>query len=184
GIDSRQDACAYYQAIGAAQGCSGTNLVNPITFDDWQRATQMGVYAPAGAPPEYVANFINKADLNLARNHHSISYGPNHTAAYVCNHLGPDIPQGQLDSPQTGTHGIAGRKDVNGIDDVVFNNLVEGSNLVACVAMDFSPMPGVNKVNGVEQPFVRFLIFGPSGQLLPSINLDGRREKFVPGTCV
>jgi hypothetical protein len=28
------------------------------------------------------------------------------------------------------------------------------------------------------------LIFGPSGQLLPSVNLDGRREKFVPGTCV
>jgi len=40
--------------------------------------------------------------------------------------------------------------------------------------------PGVNN----NQPFIRFLIFGPSGQLLPSINLDGRREKFVPGTCV
>jgi hypothetical protein len=28
------------------------------------------------------------------------------------------------------------------------------------------------------------LIFGPNGALLPSINLDGRREKFVPGTCI
>lgn len=34
------------------------------------------------------------------------------------------------------------------------------------------------------QPFTRFLIFGPGRQLLPSVNLDGRREKFVPGTCV
>jgi hypothetical protein len=38
-------------------------------------------------------------------------------------------------------------------------------------------------VNG-GKPFTRFLIFGPSGELLPSINLDGRREKFVPGVCV
>jgi len=46
--------------------------------------------------------------------------------------------------------------------------------------MDYMVSPGVNN----DQPFVRFLIFGPSGELLPSVNLDGRREKFVPGTCV
>lgn len=46
--------------------------------------------------------------------------------------------------------------------------------------MDYMISQGVNN----NQPFVRFLIFGPNGQLLPSINLDGRREKFVPGTCV
>ena len=57
---------------------------------------------------------------------------------------------------------------------------MNGKNLVACVAMDYTSAPGVN--NG--QPFVRFLIFGPSGELLSSVNLDGRREKFVPGTCV
>lgn len=169
GIDSRQDACAYYQAIGAARGCDEDgNLVSPISFDDWMRATKMGKYATAGGPTEYVANYINKADLNLARSHHSISYGPNQTAAYVCNHLGPKIPVGQLDPPQSA------------IDAVVATNLVGGANLVACVAMDFSISPGVNG----GQPFVRFLIFGPSGQLLPSVNLDGRREKFVPGTCV
>src|SRR5947199_8846301 len=46
--------------------------------------------------------------------------------------------------------------------------------------MDYMISQGVNN----NQPFVRFLIFGPGGQLLPSVNLDGRREKFVPGTCV
>jgi hypothetical protein len=45
--------------------------------------------------------------------------------------------------------------------------------------MDYSVTPGVNN----NQPFTRFLIFGPSGDLLPSVNLDGRGEKFVPGTC-
>jgi hypothetical protein len=46
--------------------------------------------------------------------------------------------------------------------------------------MDYTVSPGVNN----NQPFIRFYIFGPNGQLLPSVNLDGRREKFVPGTCV
>ncbi len=164
GIDSRQDACAYYQAIGAAKGCdSSGNLVGPISFNDWMRATKMGKYAPPGAPTEFTANYINKADLNLARDHHSISYGPNQTAAYVCNHLGPSVlepAQAEIDS--------------------VVDNLVANKNLVACVAMDYTATPGVNG----GKPFVRFLIFGPSGQLLPSVNLDGRREKFVPGTCV
>jgi hypothetical protein len=62
----------------------------------------------------------------------------------------------------------------------VQNEAVHNKNLVAWVAMDYTVSPGVNN----DQPFVRFLIFGPNGQLLPSINLDGRREKFVPGTCV
>lgn len=163
GIDSRQDACAYYRAIGAAQGCEDNGqLINPINFDDWMRSVRIGKYALTGAV-EYSASYINKADLNLARNHHSISYGSNQTAAYVCNHLGPKV----LDPDQAEI-------------DSVIDNLSQGKNLVACVAMDYSASAGVN--NGA--PFVRFLIFGPNGQLLPSVNLDGRREKFVPGTCV
>jgi hypothetical protein len=46
--------------------------------------------------------------------------------------------------------------------------------------MDYMAHTGVNG----GRPFTRFYIFGPSGQLLPSVNLDTRREKFVPGTCV
>lgn len=163
GIDSLQDACAYYKAIGAARGCdSQGKLIDPITFDDWMRTVKIGKYAVSNVP-EYSARYINKADLNLARNHHSISYGPNHSAAYVCNHLGPKV----LDPDQ---------KEI----DSVIDTMVQGKNLVACVAMDYSPTPGVNG----GAPFVRFLTFGPNGQLLPSVNLDGRREKYVPGTCV
>jgi hypothetical protein len=46
--------------------------------------------------------------------------------------------------------------------------------------MDYTVSPGVNN----DQPFMRFLVFSPNGSLLLSVNLDGRGEKFVPGTCV
>lgn len=163
GIDTLDDACAYYRSIGAARGCDAHGqLIDAISFDDWQRKVKLGKYALPGVT-EYSARYINKADLNLARNHHSISYGPGQTAGYVCNHLGPKV----LDPTQAEI-------------DAVIDNLVQGKNLVACVAMDYSASPGVNG----GAPFVRFLTFGPNGQLLLSVNLDGRREKYVPGTCV
>ncbi len=161
GLDTRKGACQYYKAIGAVKNCDAQgNLVGAISFDDWQRTTRMGKYAAAGTT-EYVANYINQVDLNLTRNHHSISYGPGDTAAYVCNYLGPkDASPGEINT--------------------AIDNSVKGKNLVACVAMDHRASPGVNN----NQAFTRFLVFGPSGNLLPSINLDGRSEKFVPGTCV
>ena len=51
---------------------------------------------------------------------------------------------------------------------------------VACVAMEWSTSPGVN--GGV--PFTKFLTFAPDGSLLPSVNLDGRGEKYMPGACI
>ena len=54
-----------------------------------------------------------------------------------------------------------------------------GKNLIACVAMDYQSTP----ISDFAQ-FTRFLVFGPSGELLPSVNLDGRGEKFLPGACV
>ena len=48
------------------------------------------------------------------------------------------------------------------------------------MAMDYSAIPNVNSGN----PFVKFYIFGPTENLLLSLSLDGRREKFMPGTCV
>src|SRR5437588_35913 len=164
GLDTRMGACQYYKAIGAVSGCDAAgNLIAPITFQDWKRAVKFGPYAQRGVPT-FFASYINKVDLNLARVHQSISYGPNQTAAVVCNHLGPpdffNSPQAEIDT--------------------AVDNANHNKNLVACVAMDYTVSQGVNN----NQPFVRFLIFGPSGQLLPSVNLDGRREKFVPGTCV
>jgi hypothetical protein len=169
GLDSRLGACQYYKAVGAVKSCdSAGNLVGAITFRDWRHAVKIGKFATGGVPT-LTAAFINKVDLNLARVHESISYGPNKTAGVVCNHLGP--PGGtphELINPS--------QADI----DAAVANAIANKNLVACVAMDYAVGPGVNG----NQPFIRFLIFGPSGELLPSINLDGRREKFVPGTCV
>jgi hypothetical protein len=150
--------------VGAVKTCDASgNPTGAISFDDWKRTVKIDAYA-TGAAPEYSATYINKADLNLTRRHFSISYGSSQTAAYVCNHLGPPF---SLVTAQT---------DI----DTAVGNAANLKNLVACVAMDYSVTPNVNG----NQPFTRFLIFGPSGQLLLSVNLDGRREKFVPGTCV
>ena len=161
GIDSRLSACQYYYAVGGAKSCDAQgNLSGTISFDDWKRKTKMEPYATGGRK-DIVATYINRVDLNLTRKHHSISYGANQLAAYVCNHLGP------ADETQAAA-------------DTAIDNAVNSKNLVACVAMDYGITNGVNG----NQPFTRFFIFGPSGELLPSINLDGRREKFVPGVCV
>ncbi len=171
GIDSRISACKYYLAIGAVKTCDAQgNFSGAISFDDWKRKMRMEPFrrtsddndrSAARLPKEIVATYINRVDLNLTRNHHSVSYGPNQVSAYVCNYLGP------TDETQAAA-------------DVAIDNAVNGKNLVACVIMDYSVTLGVNG----NQPFTRFLIFGPSGELLPSINLDGRREKFMPGVCV
>ena len=169
GLDSRLSACKYYLAVGAVKACDAAgNFTGAITFQDWRHAVKIGEFA-INHVPTYTATYINKVDLNLARVQESITYGPNKTAGVVCNHLGP--PGGtpdQLVNPS--------QADI----DSAVDNAVNNKNLVACVAMDYTVTPGVNG----DAAFIRFLIFGPSGQLLPSINLDGRREKFVPGTCV
>src|SRR5207302_3908710 len=91
GLDTRLGACQYYKAVGAVQGCDATgNLIGAISFDDWKRTVKIGPFATGGVPT-FGASYINKVDLNLARVHQSISYGPNQTAAVVSNHLGPGI---------------------------------------------------------------------------------------------
>jgi hypothetical protein len=161
GLDSRVSGCAYYKAIGATTDCApdGT-LIGATTFDQWKRAVGLSPYNNPGAT-EVQAAYVNKVDLNLTRKHHSISYGPKQTGAYVCNHLGP-------------------KNESQAEVDRVVDDALTGKNLVACVAMDSLVHPGANG----DAPFVRFMIFGPDGSLLPSVNLDNRGEKFVPGACV
>jgi hypothetical protein len=64
--------------------------------------------------------------------------------------------------------------------DPNFANALTPKNLVACVAMEYSVTPGIN--GGAA--FTKFLVYAPSGHLLQSVNLDGRGEKFIPGSCV
>lgn len=189
GLDTRIGACQYYLAVGAVKTCDAEgNFTGAITFEDWKSQVQIDQYAPAspnpGGSPVYTATYINQEDLNIARNHHSVANGNpanlnilgqvpyTYVGTYVCNHSGPPA----LNPPQSGTNSV----------DSVIQNTVNGLNLIACVAMDYSTFPVSNGIGGTfgYGPYIRFLIFGPNGQLLPSINLDTRREKFVPGTCV
>jgi hypothetical protein len=159
GLDSRMGACQYYRAIGAVEGCDANGApVGGINFDAWKK--QSGL-APYNTSAESHAIYVNEADLNLTRNHHGLQTA-NGVAMYVCNYVGPgdDSVQAQVDAAVAG----AGANQ----------------NLVACVAMDYASQPGVNG----GKPYTRFLTFGPSGNLLLSVNLDGRGEKFMPGTCV
>lgn len=197
GLDTRIGACQYYLAVGAVKTCDAEgNFTGAITFEDWKSQVQIDEYAPAtpnlpalGGSPVYTATYINEEDLNIARNHHSAANGlPANLdvlsqapytilGTYVCNHSGPTGPNA-LNPPQSGANSV----------DSVIQDTVNGKNLIACVAMDYSTFPVSNPlfpaVMDTYGPYIRFLIFGPNGQLLPSINLDTRREKFVPGTCV
>jgi mono/diheme cytochrome c family protein len=100
-------------------------------------------------------------DLNLVRRMVATQSGPQRIAFYVCNTPGPET---------------ASQREV---DEVIHTGLSDQKQ-VACVAMEWSTSPGVNG----GKPFTKFLTFGPDGHLLPSINLDGRGEKYLPGACV
>ncbi|HEY9064534.1 MAG TPA: hypothetical protein VIO33_06090 [Burkholderiaceae bacterium] len=160
GHDTRLSACRYYQAIGAAGGCDTQgNLQDPISLDDWKRAHKLKPYTNGNT--EVAAVYINRMDLNLVRRMYATQAAADDIAFYVCNHPGPDgATQEEVDS----------RIDT-GLSD---------QKQVACVAMEWSTSPGVNG----GRPFTKFLTFGPDGALLPSINLDGRGEKYMPGACV
>jgi hypothetical protein len=160
GKDTRLSSCMYYRALGAAKDCdSQGNMTGAISFDDWKLAQGFKPQNPNAT--EVSANYVNKMDLNLVRQMVATQSAANDIAFYVCNHPGPV--------------GVT-QDEVNDVIDVGLNN----QKLVACVAMEWSTTPGVNG----GAPFTKFLTFAPDGSLLPSINLDGRGEKYMPGACI
>jgi mono/diheme cytochrome c family protein len=160
GKDTRLSACMYYRSLGAAGDCDAQgNMVAPISFDDWKRQQKFKPFA--GSNTEVSANYINKHDLNLVRRMVATSTAPDSMAFYVCNHPGPN------------------GNTQNEVDQVIETGMNDEKR-VACVAMEWTASPGVN--GGV--PFTKFLTFAPDGSLLPSINLDGRGEKYMPGACI
>lgn len=76
------------------------------------------------------------------------------TAFYVCNH--------------------------SSTNDPALSNAINNNKLITCGAMEYSVTPGQNN----NLPFTKFYSFDPSGALMQSVNLDGRGEKFLPGSCV
>ena len=165
GNDTKLSACLYYKSIGAVGDCDTQgNLQDPITLDDWKRAHRFKPYDTGNV--EVSAVYINRMDLNLVRRMLATKTANDNIAFVVCNHPGPE------GSTQ------------NEVDEVIRIGLSDEKR-VACVAMEWSTSPGANlDVNGVAQPFTKFLTFGPDGALIPSINLDGRGEKYMPGACV
>ncbi len=163
-LDDRISSCQYYRDIGAVGGCAegGVPTGAQLTFAQWK--SDWGFGTPG--TNEVSATYANLADLNLQRDMHILSRpGPRagggtgtDVASYVCNY------------PNT---------------EPTLSNVRLGNKLVACVVFEFST--GTNPANGQPwnqgAPFTKYLTFGPTGNLLFSVNLDGRGEKFMPGVC-
>jgi len=159
GTDTALSACMYYRAIGAVSGCDTQGgMENPITFDDWKKRHLFGT----GKNPEPAATYVNERDLNLVRRMFATKVSDTQVAFYVCNNPGPE-----------------GRTQAE-VNEVI-NFGLASERRVACVAMEWSSAPGVD---GGNTPFTKFLTFGPDGSLIPSVNLDGRGEKYMPGACI
>ncbi|RZI86813.1 MAG: hypothetical protein EOP38_00520 [Rubrivivax sp.] len=160
GRDTRLSACKYYESFGAVKECDAQgNMVSPITLEDWKRQHKFSPYN--GSNTEARATYINQRDLNLVRRMVGTQSASNDVAFYVCNHPGP-IGKTQAEADRVIETGLSNEK------------------MVACVAMEYSVTAG----RSGNQPFTKFLTFGPDGSLIPSVNLDGRGEKYMPGACV
>lgn len=183
GIDTRMSACRYYQALGAVEECTASGYPNPqkaqLTLDEWKRRFNLSPFQNGNpqnprdpSTQEVQIIYINRADLNFARDMQAVRLSDGSIAYNVCNYAGPQNTTGQGEPVDIGTE-----QQPN--IDLAIDNARRGIGMVACVAMDYSITPGINN----NQPFTKFYTFGPSGKLLLSVSLDGRREKFMPGSC-
>ena len=175
GLDTRKGACQYYKAIGAVKGCDADGFPTDqpeqqLTLSQWRKKFNLS----AGDPGEITAKFINSMDLNFGRDYQGIKLPNGDFAINVCNYPGPQDVHSSVGAPTK--IGIATEDDIN----LAIDNMKRGIGRVACVAMDYSAVSP--DVNG-GKPFVKFYAFGPSEKLLLSLSLDGRREKFLPGSC-
>ena len=176
GLDTRKGACAYYHKIGAVEGCDneGFPFGKQLTLDEWKQRVNLSPFHDGNsAEPEFKAIYINKFDLNFARDMQGIKRANGDLAYNVCNYPGPQDVNDPLGSPKK--IGEETEADIN----LSIENARRGIGKIACVAMEYS---STNRVNNGER-FVKFYTFGPTGKLLLSISLDGRREKFMPGSC-
>ena len=182
GIDTRKSACAYYRAIGAVEGCdvNGFPTGAQLTLDQWRSKFNLSPFStgnpanpPAPGEQEIRIQYINRSDLNLARDMQAVKLTNGDIAYNTCNYPGPQDVNDPLGTPKK--IGAETQADI----DLAIDNARRGIGMIACVAMDYSAIPGING----GQPFTKFHTFGPTGKLLLSLSLDGRREKFMPGTC-
>lgn len=184
GIDTRKSACAYYRAIGAVQGCDANGFPTgaQLTLAQWRSKFNLSPFPNGNSDPEHQPaadgqeiriQYINRSDLNLGRDMQAIKLKNGDIAYNTCNSPGPQDVRDRLGTPKK--IGDETQADI----DLALNNARRGIGVVVCVAMDYSAIDGING----GQPFTKFYTFGPTGELLLSVSLDGTREKFMPGTC-
>jgi mono/diheme cytochrome c family protein len=176
GLDTRKSACAYYRAIGAVQGCDADGFPTgaQLTLDQWRRTFNLSPFTngtpenpPAPDGEEVRIQYINKNDLNFGRDMQAVKLTNGEIAYNTCNYPGPQDVNDPLGTPKK----IGSETPAD--FDLAIDNARRGIGMVVCVAMDYSPKSGITK----------FYTFGPTGNLLLSVSLDGRREKFMPGSC-
>lgn len=184
GLDTRKSACAYYRAIGAVQGCDADGFPTgaQLTLAQWRSKFNLSPFPNGNPDPEHQPaadgqevrlQYINRSDLNLGRDMQAIKLKNGDIAYNTCNSPGPQDVRDPL-----GTLKKIGDETQADID-LALDNARRGIGTVVCVAMDYSVIDGINN----NQPFTKFYTFGPTGELLLSVSLDGTREKFMPGTC-
>lgn len=182
GIDTRKSACAYYRAIGAVQGCDANGFPTgaQLTLAQWRSKFNLSPFPngnpsnpPASDDQEVRIQYINRSDLNLGRDMQAIKLRNGDIAYNTCNYPGPQDVNDPLGAPKQ-----IGKEEQADID-LAIDNARRGIGMVVCVAMDYSAIDGING----NQPFTKFYTFGPTGDLLLSVSLDGTREKFMPGIC-
>lgn len=151
GSDTRRSACRYYLTLKAVAGCTANGTpIEPSLTFD-QWLLRNNIGGPAGP--------AQSAELQASfRNVADLNLVRNHHAR-------------KTDASRIAYYVCNHAKASGAVPD---------TNLVACVAMEYSVVPGAN----AGLPFVQLYTFGPTGKLYLSVNLDGRSEKFIPGTCV
>jgi len=177
GIDTRKSACKYYSAIGAVEGCTADGFPTgaQLTLAQWRNKFKLSTFSNGDSTipsdpddgQELRLQYVNRSDLNLTRDMQAIKHSNGDIAYNVCNYPGPlDVndPDGRPKEI-----GAETQPDIN----FAIDNARQGIGMIVCVAMDYQ----------VKDGFTRFYTFGPTGKLLLSVSLDGRREKFLPGSC-
>ncbi len=182
GIDTRKSACAYYKAIGAVKDCDadGFPTGDQLTLAQWRSKFNLSPFPngnpsnlPADGGQEIRLQYVNRSDLNLGRDMQAVKLKDGTLAYNTCNYPGSQDVHNSTGAPKE--IGAETQDDI----DLAIINIRRGIGLIVCVAMDDSAIPGIND----GKPFAKFYTFGPTGKLLLSVSLDGRREKFMPGTC-
>jgi hypothetical protein len=170
GLDNEQSACNYYKAIKAVSDCQLNDPNNPndnilvgaISFDEWKARNGLAVNPDVdgnGSQFDLVDQLINF----ILRQEVSALY----------------LNAADLNLARA----MHGRRDQDTVAYYVCNyDTIEDARLnrglKACVAMDYSVIPGVNS----DQPFIKFYVFEPTGLSL-SAELDSQKRKFIPGLC-